>query len=439
MPESLADIETLALRCRSEQSKEYVMEAILCYRSGAYRSAIVSVWIAIVFDLIDKIKELALSGESSAKELEYQFNNYVSQIEAGNSQGFKSALEFERNILSTCRDRLQFFDSQQFTDLSRLREDRHRCAHPSFQQAGIPYHPSAEQARLHIRNAVVYVLSQPPVQGKAALAELKALVGSEYFPNEVKKAQIQLKNSGLEKPSDALIKGFVDQLIFGFFEDGNSLFRNKNVVSAINAVFEMYPSLVEDRLKTQLNKAIRNAPDDQMWSGAYLAAHISSSWRLLEEASKNKLAAFVEKGPTTEVLGGLDVLSKFDELKPVVIGRVNKLEESELINVVNNHGLKALAKDRALNILSEAGSWNYVNRLFNELIFPLFDNLDKNDVERIIKMPSETGADLLGASGYYLFVERIRRSKLLPTHDLNELLKENGAGYLVLQVEEAEA
>jgi hypothetical protein len=54
MSEALVDLETLALRCRSEQSRDYIAEALLCYRSGAYRATIVSTWIATVFDLIDK-------------------------------------------------------------------------------------------------------------------------------------------------------------------------------------------------------------------------------------------------------------------------------------------------------------------------------------------------------------------------------------------------
>lgn len=436
MLESLADIEGLVLQCRSDQSGEYTTEAILCYRSGAYRSAIVSIWIAVVFDLIDKIRELALSGDSAAKALEKQYENYVSQIELGNPQGFKSALEFERNILSTCKERLQFFDAQQFTDLSRLREDRHRCAHPSFQQVGVPYHPSAEQARLHIRNAVIYVLSQPPVQGKAALAELKTLVSSKYFPTEASKVAIQLKNSGFKNPSDALKRGFVDELIFGFFKNGDSLFYNKNVFAAINTIFEMYPGFVEGRLRTQLNKAVKNLPDSKLQGGASFVTNVTPSWRILEEASRHRIAAFVEKGEISEVLGRLDKLSEIGELKPLVVNRVNSLEENELIAGVINFGLKALAKDRALFFLSEAGSWNYVNRLFEDLILPLSENLEKDDVIRIVEMPSKTGADLIGAHNYYLFINRVRKFGLFTNQELDKLLAENGADYLIPEVKE---
>lgn len=97
--ESLADIEALTLRCRSEESKSYIAEATLCYRAGAHRAAIVSTWIAVVFDLVDKIRDLALSGDAAARELESRFQTYVEQLNEGNQQGVAKALEFEREIL----------------------------------------------------------------------------------------------------------------------------------------------------------------------------------------------------------------------------------------------------------------------------------------------------------------------------------------------------
>src|SRR5690606_27488650 len=102
--------------------------------------------------------------------------------------------------------RLQFFDQQQSVDLERLREDRHRCAHPSFQRTGDPYRPSAEQARLHIRNAVVHVLASPPVQGKVAVAEVEAMIASDYFPLEVTAALTQLRGSAIATGTESLVR-----------------------------------------------------------------------------------------------------------------------------------------------------------------------------------------------------------------------------------------
>lgn len=437
MIESLADIEALAVRCRSEQSRGYISEAMQCYRAGAYRASIVSTWIAVVFDLIDKVRELAVSGDSKAKAIEARYETYIKQIEQGNSAGVKGALEFERGILEICRDQLQFFDPHQFIDLTRLREDRHRCAHPSFQRVGMPYQPSAEQARVHVRNAVVNVLAQPPVQGKAALAELKALVSSAYFPSDDDKAIVQLKNSGLQNATEALVRGFMDQLIFGFVTVSDPLFYKSQTVAAINATFELYPAPAEERLRKQLNKAIRDVQDKHFPCAARLVAKVKSAWPVLDHPSKDKVTRFIESGPASDVLGGLEALGKLDGLKAVVEKRVDGLSFEDLAQAIGSHGLRIHAKEKAMHFLSQARSWDRANDVFSKTVLPLFSSLSSADLECIIRMPKETGADLLGAHGYGLFIENVRKANLFDAAALNDLLKANGASYLVPQVEAA--
>lgn len=435
MTETLADIEALALSCRSEQSKAYISEALNCYRAGAYRAAIVTAWIAVVFDLIDKIRELSLAGEKAAESLEKQFQTYIDQIEGGNSQGIRNAIEFERNIIETCRNELEFFDPQQTIDLERLREDRHRCAHPSFHRIGVPYQPSAEQARLHIRNAIAHVLSQPPIQGKAALDELKSMVSSAYFPTETKKAFEQLKSSSLATATDALVRGFVDQLTLGFLTKGDDLFYKDQVIAALNAAFEMYPEVVESRIRKQLNKAVRDVPDKQFTGAARLAASLTQAWNTLESASRDKIRSFVWNGPPREVIGELNALSKIEELIVDIKTRIEGLDFEDLVLVVESQELREFAKERALSILSEAGSWDRANSVFTKAVLPVFSYLNRIDVERIIRMPNEHGSDLLGAHGYRLFIDAVRESSLMTGEELDKLLSENGAEYLVEQEE----
>lgn len=439
MIESLADIEALAARCHSEQSKGYIAEAIKCYRAGAYRAAIVSTWIAIVFDLVDKIRELAVAGDASAAAIERQYEGYIRQIEQNNPAGIKSALDFEREILSTCRDKLQFFDPQQFTDLMRLREDRHRCAHPSFLQVGIPYEPSAEQARVHIRNAVVYVLAQPPVQGKAAIAGLKALVASAYFPTDPRQAVTQLQHAGLAAASEPSAKSFIDLLIFNFLTPGDPLFYKESVLAAINATFEISPALTEERLRKQLNKAIRDVPDPQFSGAACLVCRIHSSWNLLEQASKDKLVRFITTGPAAEALPFLQPFWQFEEAKAAVTQRVFLLSQDELSTAIGSHYLRDAAKERALHFLSQTRSWNAANDAFAKLIMPLYALLTQADIERIIRMPRETGADLHGAHAFKVFIDNVRQGATFEVGQLNGLLSANGAEYLVPQAQMAPA
>jgi len=408
-----------------------------CYRASAYRASIVSTWIAVVFDLIDKIRELSVSGDATAKTIEARYETYIRQIEQNNSSGIKSALEFEREILETCRDQLQFIDPQQMIDLTRLREDRHRCAHPSFQRVGIPYQPSAEQARVHIRNAIVHVLAQPPMQGKAALAELMALVSSAYFPSDDQKAFVQLKNSGHKNATEELVRGFIDKLVFGFVTNSDPLFKKVQVFAAINATFELYPALAEDRLRKQLNKAIRDVPDMNFPSAVCLMANVKSAWPVLEQPSKEKVVRYIESGPASDVLSELETLAHIDGLRAAVEKRVANLSFEELTQAIGSHGLRTRAKERAMQFLSQARSWDRANEVFSKAVLPLFSILMPADIESIVRMPKETGADLLGAHGYAIFVNYVRKAAILDEATLNNLLVENGASFLVPQILES--
>jgi len=431
MAESIADIEVLALRCNSDQSKEYIAEAIRCYKAGAYRACIVSTWIAIVFDLIDKIRELSLSGDAAAKALETKHETYIAQIEQSNPQGIKSALEFEREILETCRDQLQFFDPHQFVDLIRIREDRHRCAHPSFQRSGIPYYPSAEQARVHIRNAVVHVLAQPPIQGKAALAQLKTLVSSSYFPVDLPKSVALIESSGLKNATNALILGFVDQLLFGFLDDKDILYRQRKALAALNATHFLYPNKVEERLGKQLNKAIRQIADQEFVEAATVVANVACATSILEQPSIDKISSFVSEGLADDVLGLLGQFSRIDSLNDVVRKRIDSLSFEDLAMGVREYDdIHELAKERAMKLLEEVRSYSSANNVILKTVMPLFSSLTAADIERIIRMPSETDADLPGATGYETFIKSVRDSGVLEVSTLNDLLASNGAAYL---------
>jgi hypothetical protein len=56
---SLGDLDELVISCRTEEARAYVSEAVACYKAGAFRACIVATWIAVVYDLLAKIRELA--------------------------------------------------------------------------------------------------------------------------------------------------------------------------------------------------------------------------------------------------------------------------------------------------------------------------------------------------------------------------------------------
>jgi hypothetical protein len=161
----IADLDELLLRCRPGPSKAYAEEAVATYRAGAYRSCIVTTWIATVFDIIDKMREAALFGNSEIKAKLADFDRWQLEIANGNKAVLSQALAFEREILSYAHKKLEFIDGQQLVDLERLQDDRNRCAHPTFQRDAIPYQPSGEIARAHLCHASSTCFSSRPYKG----------------------------------------------------------------------------------------------------------------------------------------------------------------------------------------------------------------------------------------------------------------------------------
>ena len=48
----LSDLDELLQSVRNKYAQEYLKEAIIAYRAGAYRASVISTWISICVDII---------------------------------------------------------------------------------------------------------------------------------------------------------------------------------------------------------------------------------------------------------------------------------------------------------------------------------------------------------------------------------------------------
>lgn len=430
---TLADFEELISHCNSESSRLYIEEAISCYNAGAYRSSIVSTWIAVVFDLIDKVRELTISGDGKAKEIYNKYDSYITEINRGNESGIKNALDFERNILNYCKDDLGFFDYQQFTDLCRLRDDRNRCAHPSFQEVGLPFSPSAELARLHIRNAIFHVLSTAPVQGKSAVANIVSQIGSQYFPTDKKEITASLEKAGLDRPNESLIKNLTDKLMFGFFDNSLDIYHKDQIITAINILSDKYPDIMEAKIKRNLNKLFQLAVDEEVIWLTSMTLMIIIGWSVADDFSRNKIIAFIKVESSKDFISKLYQVYTHDDLKAVVEYRIDNLNSNDLMSLVGHENIQDLVKKRSLILLSQSRSFDQANAVISKLLLPMIESMSSADIEKILKMPTECGSDLIGAHLVRQLILSAREKEIVNGQDLDEMLTSNGFGYLLPQ------
>jgi hypothetical protein len=434
--ERIADLDELLLRCRPGPARVYAEEAVATYRAGAYRACIVTTWIAVVFDLIDKMREIALFGNAEAKLQLEKFDKWQDQIAQGNQAVLKSALEFERTILNYMLDKFELFDGQQLIELRRLQEDRNRCAHPTFQREGTPYQPSGEMARAHLCNAIICLFQQPPVQGRSALAELRKQIESQYFPRDAARAKQVLIDGPLARPSDALIRGAVDQILFGYFELGDSYYQNRAILGALAAILEIRRSVAEPRLIEKTRRIFPRLSDEALPFMAFLITVVPECQHALSEAHFHKLCDYIREGPLAFVTYLAAGAYQVAELRDAVKDRVTALEAESLALLIKEglpikEGLEEVVVDRAVDLYCTVKSWDAANFVAENLVIPLLTHLERRHIERIIKAPSEEGADLRGSRGFGRLLEKIRREEIIDIVVLDELMRENALEYLI--------
>ncbi|MFN8510371.1 MAG: hypothetical protein U0Z75_07415 [Deinococcaceae bacterium] len=171
----LRDLEGLVSDVHFQQTKKHFQEVVRAYQGGAYRSALVALWVTVCVDYFEKIKFLDDIGEPAGKE------EYLSWIKAISASNFKEMQKLENDLLDKCKETFQFFGNVGLEDLQKLKRDRNYCAHPSFYEDDL-FEASAELVRLHMMNAVKHMLGNPALQGKTIFDMLEKDLISDTFP-----------------------------------------------------------------------------------------------------------------------------------------------------------------------------------------------------------------------------------------------------------------
>lgn len=355
------------MTCRNSAAKEFIEEAVICYEGGAIRSSIVATWTAVFFDLLDKARELGVGGDAQAQALVDRFEKAEANSDVG------ALLKIERDILDAVRRELQLFSDFEFRDIRRIQEDRHRCAHPTLDGDGNRFVPSPELARAHIVNAITILLQQPPVQGKAAIADIVALVSSKLFPSERKKAIVALRQTGLGRPRNSLLRNLVVIFLKSYLRPDGST-RHYQFSVALKAVLEMHRKDVLVILESELSRVIRSMNDDQLTNALTLISMIDELISFVDADQLNRLKRFVSTMSGKQLMyidNALDV----EALNGVASLRVNRMELEEISDVFF-FALPVQVANRLIELLRQSKSFDDSNAICEELRKSLRDFSD---------------------------------------------------------------
>lgn len=385
----MTDLDELILKCRTDNAKEYISDAVACYKAGAFKPCIAATWMALVYDIIDKVKELSLTGDKNAKTILDKFNTYREQIENGDQQGVDAALKFERDILDVAKNQLDIIDKIQYEDLMRLKNDRNRCSHPSFRNDDTPYRPSPELARLHMCNTVEYVLSVPPLQGRAALQQILDTIQSQYFPVNKKDICDQLNYSSLKSSTIYLKQSLVDALFFGCFEPER--FPGKkpsHLLNILNSCYSLYPDVVRNRLIQQINKYYTKVEDNKFHILMCIIVKFEGNvWDSLVKPLKTKVKDFICKGNKLCVVDAFPEIINITDLKYIIKFFVGSLTVSDLQNIFQNKSYIICDSlfDRVIQLyIDSRTNWDKTNYIANKLLIPYADHMKELHIKNIL-------------------------------------------------------
>src|SRR5271156_173821 len=113
----LADLDELVQTVRDINAREYISEAIAAYRARAYRSAIMGTWVAVAYDIIGKIRELAVEGDANAVAFTTALDGAIVQKATNYVQAIKTLQGIENDLLNQALNSFEFITPQEYADL----------------------------------------------------------------------------------------------------------------------------------------------------------------------------------------------------------------------------------------------------------------------------------------------------------------------------------
>lgn len=373
MNNNLTDLDDLFLKMRGSHAKVYLREAIISYRAGAYRAAVTSTWIAICVDIIEKIKELSISGDAEAARVEARLNS----IQPNDVRGM---LDFENHILEIAHEALGMLSLIERKHLERIKEDRNICAHPTFSIDGAQFVPQPEMARSYIVQACNYLLNQIPIKGKVILKNMYELITSQSFPTDNENAFIILSSDHyLGRVRGSVHRNLVTILIKRIFIDSDEVPSKlmAQIVSALVAVERINPDEYRGVIKDKLSDLLAQSNDDQIKRIIPLLSMKPQTWNVISEAIKSRIEQLISNLEIADIIELQLVKSaeKIYEIRNFFNSWFENASEQDAYKLVKSSHSKLLL-DKAIEIFTTSSSFRGVESNGLNILLKYSDFLD---------------------------------------------------------------
>lgn len=376
----LTNLDEMMQKVRSPHTRNYIKESIAAYRVGAYRASLITTWVAVCVDIIEKIRELSLSEDPAAMEIEEQLD----KIQPNDPTAM---LCFERKILDLACDRLQLISTIEKSHLERLKDDRNICAHPTFSDDGSQFSPPAELALSYIVQASNYLLVHSPVKGKEIVKRLFDLINQPSFPEDEEKAfDLLSSENNLRRVKDSGLRNFAIILLKRLFRDDESLSPNLiNKLSAtLGAIYRLYPEIYEDVVSTKLGEMLSEANDTKLKRIFLFLRLRNELWSKVDHPERVRIEGLINSMDHEEISKyQVTMLAEVNsDIRSNVIEKMDQLDSNEQAKIIAAYPVNFL-KDKSIDIFSKAESFDSAEYRGNRLLLPISKSFIDSDLQRI--------------------------------------------------------
>lgn len=378
----LTNLDELRQKVRSPHSRNYINESVAAYRVGAYRASLITTWVAVCVDIIEKIRELSLSEDPAAKKIEGELNKIQPDDPA-------RMLRFEREILNVACDKLQLISTIEKSHLERLREDRNICAHPTFSDDGSQFSPPAELALSYIVQASNYLLVHSPVKGKVIVDRLYDLINYPSFPEDEEKIfELLSSENKLGRVKDSGVRNLVIILLKRLFRDDENLSTNliNKLSGSLGAIDRLYPEIYQEVVSIKLGGMLSDANDEKLKRIFVFLRLRNDLWSKVDQSERVRIAGVIKSMDHEEISKHqVTMLAEVNsDIRSNVIEKMDQLDNHEQAKIIAAYPVDFL-KDKSIDIFSKALSFDSAEYRSNNLLLPISKSFNNSDLQRIFK------------------------------------------------------
>jgi hypothetical protein len=381
----LHNLDELALSVRDHQSRAYVEEAVSAHRAGANRAAIVTLWTTIVYDVIQKIRELSNSGDPNATTFVQRYEDAVRRSD------LRVLQSIEENIVETARTDFEMVQAHEATALLRVREDRHLCAHPAMTLNDTLFQPTPDIVQAHVVHAVTFLLAHAPMQGKSALDRIYADIMAPSFPLDAHQAAIFLDERYLKRAKPSLLRNLLVVLLKKHV--GKSAEVRPEVFSiSLDACLRSRRADCEAIIEHELPKLAPTTPHDRLLNVLMLADVDPRCWDWCGEATRLQIRETLKSGRqheryTPRMLRGA---SRLPDIAPLLTDGFEKLDDAQKLRLAELSPRVEYVKPM---ISRYAAAWGFrdAGAVGQRAIVHLAPHMSAEDVVEVIRAAQGNG------------------------------------------------